>query len=138
MFCQEQKIKIIRGGVGHPRNQGAVEKFNNIIISKLKYIKLEDKEKFNVIEGLNKAINIYNNISHSVIKIEPEKAFHFKKKKDLNRIINNILKSQINENKNSIVVEKGSKALLCSSFNVKSKIIKEKKFGKKIYMKFQY
>ena len=33
----------------------------------------------------------------------------------------------------SIVVEKGSKDLFCSSFNVKGKIIKEKKFGKKLY-----
>ena len=59
--------------VGQPRSQDKVGKFNNTIISKLKYIKLEDKDKFNIIECLNK--------------------------------------SQINENKNSIVVEKGSKAL---------------------------
>ena len=132
MFCQEQKIKIIRGGVGHQRSQDAVEKFNDTIISKLKYFKLEDKDKFNVIEAINKAINIYNNIPHSVIKIEPEKAFHFKKKKDLNRIIKNILKSQINENKNSIVVEKGSK-LYYALFS-KSK----KKNLEKNYMIFHY
>ncbi len=119
--------------VGQPRSQDKVGKFNNTIISKLKYIKLEDEDKFNVIEGFNKAINIYNNISLSIIKIEPEKAFHFKKKKDLNRIINNNLKFQIKENKNSIDVKKGNKALLCSSFIVKGKNIKEKNFGKKIY-----
>ena len=53
-----KKIKIIQGGVGQPRSQDEVEKFNNTIISKIKYIKLEDKDKFNVIEGFNKAINI--------------------------------------------------------------------------------
>ena len=67
--------------MGHPRSQSAVEKFNNTIISKLKYIKLEEKDKFNVLKGLNKAINNYNKIPPTVTKIEPEKAFHFKKKR---------------------------------------------------------
>ena len=40
--------------VGQPRSQDKVGKFYNTIISKLKYIKLEDKDKFNIIECLNK------------------------------------------------------------------------------------
>ena len=44
-----------------------------------------------------------------------------------------MIKSQININTNSIIVEKGSKALLYNNFSVKGNILKEKKFGKKLY-----
>ena len=132
-FCKKNNIKIIHGSVRHPQSQGAVEKFNDNIISKIRYIKLERKKKFNINKALEEAINIYNNTTHSTIHIEPINAFYFNKKKDLNRIIHNTLKSQINENKDNIVIEKGSKALLCSNFTLNGKILNEKRFGKKNY-----
>lgn len=42
-----------------------------------------------------------------------------KNKKDLNKVVNNMIKSQININKNNISIEKGSKGLLCSNFILK-------------------
>ena len=59
--------------------------------------------------------------------------YNLKKKKQLNNIINNMTKSQINENKNCPIIEKGSKALLCSNFVVYGKEIREKFKSKKIY-----
>ena len=80
---------------------------------------MEEKNEFNIDKALNKAVNIYNNTTHSVIRIEPIKAFKFKKKKDINKIIQNTIKSQINENKNSFVVKTDSMALLVSNFVLK-------------------
>ena len=134
-FCEKNKIKIIHGGVKHPQSQGAVEKFNNTIINKIQYIKIEEKKKFNIINALNKPVDIYNRTTHSRTHIEPFKAFKFIKKKDLNRVLHNIIKSQINENKDNIIVKKGSKALLCSNFVLTGNILNEKIFSKK-NMKF--
>ena len=72
---------MIHGSAYHPQSQEAVEKFNDNIISKLRYLKLENKDSFNVEESLEKVVNIYNKTTHSVIKIEPLKAFNFYKKK---------------------------------------------------------
>ena len=102
-------------------------------MSKLRFFKLEEKNEFNIDKALNKAVNIYNNTTHSVIRIEPIKAFKFKKKKDINKIIQNTIKSQINENKNSIIVKTCSKALLVPNFVLKGITIKEKKKAKKLY-----
>lgn len=57
-----------------------MEAFNKTIIEKLKLLKIEEGENFEINMALNKAIFIYNNSIHSIIKIEPIKAFHFKKK----------------------------------------------------------
>ena len=46
-------------------------------MQKLEYLNLENKKKFNIYNALEKAINCYNNTIHSIIKIEPSKAFKF-------------------------------------------------------------
>lgn len=88
-----------------------MEAFNKNIIQKIRYLKLENKNNFDTSEAIDKAVNIYNNTLHSTIKIEPIKAFYLRNKKILNRILQNILNSQINEKKDSSIIEKGSKAL---------------------------
>ncbi len=112
-------FKIINDSIGHPQSQGALEKFNDTIITKIKYFKIENQKKFNIIDVLNYTVNVYNNTTHSIIKIEPIKAIKMKNKKDLNKVVNNMIKSQININKNNISIEKGSKGLLCSFFILK-------------------
>ena len=88
-----------------------MEAFNKNIIQKIRYLKLENKNNFDTSEAIDKAVNIYNNTLHSTIKIDPIKAFYLRNKKILNRILQNILNSQINEKKDSSIIEKGSKAL---------------------------
>lgn len=127
LFCIDNNIKQIFGGPRHPRSQGAMEAFNKYIIQKLRIFKLEEKNNFDIDVALDKVIKIYNNSIHSVIKIEPAKAFFFKEKKKLNKVLKNIIKSQINMNKNSIIIEKGTKALLCNAFVIKDKLLNEKK-----------
>ena len=39
LFCLENRIKIVKGAPYHQRSQGAVEKFNDNIISKLRYLR---------------------------------------------------------------------------------------------------
>ena len=133
LYCLENNINHIFGGVYHPQSQGSIEKFNGTIISKLKLLKLQLKSNFNIEDALNKAVEIYNSTTHSVIKIEPKKAFNIKKNKDINRVIGNMIKSQIENNQNNITIEKGTKALLCSNFILKGNILKVKKLGKKLY-----
>ena len=106
---------------------------NDTIIAKIKY-KLENKKHFDIIIALNYAIESYNNTTHSVIKVKPSKAFKMKTKKDLNQIVNNTIKFQINLNKNNFRNEKGSKGLLCSYFILKGLTLKEK--GKKKFITF--
>ena len=51
-------------------------------------------EKINLKEALLKAEEIYNNTIHSVIKIDPIKAFNFSKEEKINIVIKNAIKSQ--------------------------------------------
>lgn len=88
-------------------------------------IKIEFKDNFDIKLALDKAFNIYNNTVHSTIKIEPIKALKIKKTKLINKIISNMIKSQIDENKNTIFVKKGSKGLLSSNFKKEGKFLKE-------------
>lgn len=137
LFCEEQNIKYIYGSPHHPRSHGSVESFNKSIIYKLQYIKLEDPKNFDINNAIEKAFNIYNNTIHSTIKIEPYKAFHFKKKKQLNRVIKNIIKSQLDINKNSAVVQKGSRGLLSNKFKKHGKYL-EQKIKKRIIYNSNY
>ena len=74
---------MVHGSAYHSQSQGAVEKFNDNTISKLRFFKLENKENFNIEEPLEKAVDIYNKKAYSVIKIEPFKAIKLYKKKIL-------------------------------------------------------
>lgn len=85
LFCWDDNIKIVYGASYHPQSQGTMEAFNKTIIQKLEYIYLQSPDNFVVNIALSKAIKIYNTTIHSIIKIEPEKAFKFKKKKTNNR-----------------------------------------------------
>lgn len=48
------------------------------------------------------------------------------KKKDLNRVLENTIKSQININKSSIIIQSGTKGLFCGNFILKGNFIKRK------------
>ena len=60
LFCKENSIKLTHSSPYHPKSKGSVEEFNKNIIAKIRYLKLEQKDKFNIIEGLNKAFNTVN------------------------------------------------------------------------------
>lgn len=81
IFHTDNNIKIIYGAYHHPQSQGAVEAYNKTIIQKIQFFKLQYKDDFVINVTLNKAIEVYNNTIHSIIKIEPIKAFKMKKKK---------------------------------------------------------
>lgn len=81
------------------------------------------KDKFDIKLALDKAFNIYNNTVHLIIKIEPIKALKIKKTKLINKA--NMVKSQIDENKNNIFVNKGSKGLLSNNFKKEGKFLRE-------------
>ena len=100
-------------------------------MNKLEYIRLEVGTKFNIDEAIKKAFKIYNNTIHSIIKIEPEKAFKFKKKKQINKLIENVIKSQINKCNHNIPVLKGTKALLYDNFKLEKYLVKKRKNRKK-------
>ena len=102
-----------------------MEAFNKTIIQKLEYIYLQNPKNFDVNIALSKAIKIYNTTIHSIIKVEPEKAFKFKKKKQINKIIENVLKSQISENLKLKKIEHGTKGLLFNKFSLNNNILKE-------------
>ena len=74
---------------------------------------------------------MYNNTIHSITKIEPEKAFKFKNKKMINKLIENVVKSQINISIHTIPVLKGTKALLYDNFKLTKNLVKKLKNGKK-------
>lgn len=82
---------MIHGSLYHPQYQGTVEKFNDNIILKLSYLKIENKEYFNIDDSLEKVVNTYNKTTHSVIKIEPFKAFKFYIKKRILIVLLKIL-----------------------------------------------
>ena len=136
-FCNDNNIKLVNGAPYHPQSQGAIEAYNKNIVQKLTLFKIEKKNKFNLIEDLEHANLIYNNTTHSSTKISPIKAFKLTKKKDINKVIENVIKSQINLNKNSDIVRKGSKALLCNNITLKGKIIMQKKKVIKIILAIQ-
>ena len=92
---------------------------------------MEKNNDFNIDEALDTATNIYNNTVHSVIRLEPLKAFKLKSTKKINKIIENTIKSQININKDLIEIKKSSKALLCRNYDKKGNILLEKKELKK-------
>ena len=108
-------------------------------MKKIRCLKLEQKNNFDINKTLITGVNIYNNTIQSSKKIEPINVIKFTKKKDLNRVISNIIKSQINSVKDSIVIEKGSKGLFCNKFTKKGNVLKEKNNFKKIkkFMKYQ-
>ena len=133
LFCIDNNIKIINGCPRHPQSQGAVESFNKYIISKLQCFKLEEKKNFNINKDIDNDIKIYNNNMHSITRIEPILALKMKNKRQLQKVLENTIKSQINKNKECAIIEKGSKALLCRNFVKNGKYLNEKKFLKKIY-----
>ena len=58
LYCEENDIQIINGAARHPRSQGAVEAFNKNIIQKIRYLKLENKNNFDIFETVDKAVNL--------------------------------------------------------------------------------
>lgn len=129
LFCLDNKIKLINGGIKHPRSQGVVKTFNKNIIYKLQYIKLEEKHNFDINSALVKAYKIYNHTIHSVIKLEPFKAIKLTNKKkliELQKILLNLKLIIIIV----ITIKKGSKVLLCNNYNKSGKILNIKTFGK--------
>ena len=88
---------------------------------------IQEKDNFDINEALKQIINIYNNTTHSVIKMEPSRAIKVFNKKIINRIIQNTIKSQVRINLNFIEIKKNSKGLLCKNFVKKGLILKEKK-----------
>lgn len=69
MYCEENNILLVHGAPGHPRSQGALEAFNKSIIQRIKYIKFENEENFDINIALDNAVDIYNHTTHSTIKI---------------------------------------------------------------------
>lgn len=64
LYCEENDIQIINGSPRHPSPQGAVEAFTKNIIQKIRYIKLENINNFDILDAVDKAVNIYNNTLH--------------------------------------------------------------------------
>lgn len=58
-----------------------MEAFNKTIIQKIKYIKLQTKNNFNINDAIKKAFDIYNNTVYSSTKVEPAKSIKMIKKK---------------------------------------------------------
>ena len=114
-FCEESNISLIHGADRYPQSKGAIESFNKHIKNLLKIIKLKDKDKFNLENAVKNAILIYNNSTHSVIKVKPKNAFNFSNKKDLEQIVKNQLKSQENKFKDLEPIKNGQKCLLASN-----------------------
>ena len=54
-----------------------------------------------------------------------KKLLNLRKKKQINKIIENVLKSQINENLKSKKIEHGTKGLLFNKFSLNNNILKE-------------
>ena len=75
LFLKENKMVHIKGGVSSLK-VNAMQKFNDTIITKISYIKLDEEFNFNIEKALKKVVNAYN-----VIKIELTKALLFNRKR---------------------------------------------------------
>ena len=122
-YLKEEGILFINSGVSHPQTNGVVEAFNKNIINKLEYTLLDKNNKFDIEMGILKAEEIYNNVIHTTTKIEPVKAFKFKKEEDINKLITNVIKSQNYVYKSYEGLKKGEKCLLNDNFQIKNNIL---------------
>ena len=70
---------------------------------------MDNKKNFNIENVILKAEEIDNNTKNNIIRIEPIKVFKFSHKKDINNIIKNVLKNQINIYKNNDAIKHDEK-----------------------------
>ena len=68
------------------------------------------KKNFNINKAIDNVIKIYNNTVHSITRIEPILALKMKNKRQLQKVLENTIKSQINKNKECAIIKKGLKA----------------------------
>ena len=128
-YLKNEGIIFINSSSRHPQTNGVVEGFNKNISNKLECVLLdkENKEvKLNLKDALLKAGEIYNNTIHSIIKVEPRKAFNFTSEAEINIVINNVIKSQKYTIKYYDSLRKGEKCLLNNSFIKKGNTLKVK------------
>ena len=131
-YLKEKKILFINSSAYHPQTNGVVEAFNKYIIYKLEYTLLDDKNNFDIVKGIEKANEIYNNTIHTTTRIEPIKAIKFTDEEDINNLIANVIKSQKNKILKNNVIQKGEKCLLSDLYIIKNNSLKMKfnKIGK--------
>ena len=72
----EKKIKFIHGLPYKPHSQGVCEVVHKTIKVGLILKKLEDKNKFELKEALEKTVEAYNNTNHNVTKATPLEIFY--------------------------------------------------------------
>ena len=127
---KENGIKLINSSAYHPQTNGTVEAFNKNIILKLDII-LKENKKLNINKALEKAVNAYNYSIHSSTKIEPNKAFKFSNKTEIDNLLKNVIKSQAKEYKNYDGLKYDEKCLLNDAYSLNDKTLKVK-FNKKV------
>ena len=74
-----------------PHSQGVCERVHRAIKTGLIVKRIKDRNKFNISEALEVAINSYNKTIHNVIKAVPNEVFWSTKEKFLNKIKQNII-----------------------------------------------
>ena len=94
VYCEVNKIKIIRGRPYHPQSQGVVEDYNKEIKRLLEIKYLENKKKFSIYNASSDVIQIYNENIHSTTKYKLN--FLFNLKHDKKQVIDNIKKKKKN------------------------------------------
>ena len=90
----------------------------------MEYNIIEKNKNFDIVEGIEKAVNIYNHTIHITTKIEPFKSFNFTEENYINNVISNTLKSQKFTNKIYFGIDKGEKCLLNECFLKKGNRLK--------------
>ena len=131
-YCKKNEINFIHGRPYHPQSQDCVESFNKEIKRILENIYLEEPNAFSIYDALPEAVQIYNNNRHSSTKYRPNDIFFINDDIILKKVIKNIKNSQKKFKNSSNSIPVNSNCLLCENFELKNKIIKEKKIKKKV------
>ena len=61
---------------------------------------MKENKKLSINKALEKAVNAYNNSIHSSAKTEPDKAFKFSNKTEIDNLLKNVIKNKVKEYKN--------------------------------------
>ena len=128
-FLISKNIKFIHGKAFNPRSQGCVERLHRTLKINLISKKIDDGEKFDLLQANNQILLNYNNTIHQTTKFKPIEVFFSTSDEIKEQVYINTLNSFKHLNSDNTKFSNLEKVLLFTNFVIdKIKSTKNKKY----------